>query len=176
MEVSETAVTRRSLPLMEAVAAWVIAPDDVFEELGALPGAAVVHAWRVLRLLALCAPDPPPPASLPFNSQGMEALEEAILRADYDEAIRYPLAVLARCLTPGAEPDFERLSWACLCAADWAFTRGGAPGVGRSFVCAAARLSGLASYVEVARRVVAGERPEASGAMRTEAGDREFSP
>lgn len=145
---------------MDTVSTSVIVPDAAFSEITTMPRVAVLHTWRVLRLLAICAADPPSPSALPFNPRGMEALEEAILRADYDEAIRYPLAVLARCLTPGAEPDFERLAWACLCAADWAFCGGRAPGVGRSFAYAAARLSGQAPYTEVARRLSVGGRSE----------------
>jgi len=128
----------------------------------------VLHAWRVLRLLAIRATDPwPSRTPPPFDRRGMQALETAILRADYDEALRFPLAVLARCLTPGAEPDLERLGWACLCAVEWAFTRGRAPRVGRSFAYAAARITGLAPYVEVARRLAAGERAKVDEAEAT---------
>jgi hypothetical protein len=129
--------------LLEARAAWYIMPDQVLSEIRTLPGVGVMHAWRVLRLLAVSAVDGGPRETWPFDRCGMEAFEEAILHAEYEDSIRLPLAVLVRCLTPGAEPDMERLARACLCAADWAFTIGGAPGVARSFAYAGARISGL---------------------------------
>ncbi len=133
-------MSRRDPRPIDAAAAWPIAPDAVLAEVRTLPKEGVLHAWRVLRLLTVCATDPRSPAPS-FDRRGMESLEEAILRADYDEALRLPLAVLARCLTPGAGLDFDRLGRACLCAANWAFTSGRAPGVGRSFALAAARIT-----------------------------------
>jgi hypothetical protein len=107
----------------------------------------------VLRLLAVWAADSGSAVPVPFDVCGMEALEESILLAEYDEAIRYPLAVLARYLTPGVEPDSERFGWACLCAAQWAFSVGRAPEMGRSFIHAAAHITGLNSHMAVARAV-----------------------
>jgi hypothetical protein len=93
----------------------------------------------------------------------MEALEKSILLASYDEGLRHPLAVLARHLTPGVEPDPERFGWACLCVAEWAISIGAAPGMGRSFTCAAARITGLNSYMAVARSLAEGGRPVDGG-------------
>ena len=46
----------RSHPrLLEERAASYIMPDQVLSEVRTLPGVGVVHAWRVLRLLAVCA-------------------------------------------------------------------------------------------------------------------------
>jgi len=56
-----------------------------------------------------------------------------------------------------------RLGWACLCAAEWAIGPGGAPRTGRSFIYAAARITGLSSYMAVARAVAAGERADEEG-------------
>lgn len=123
-----------------------IQPDYALVEMGSLPSLGAVHTWRVLRLLALRAADSATPAS-PYDRSGMEALEQAILSADYDTAIRYPLAVIARLLTPGVESDFERLGWACLCTAEWAFTVGSAPATARSFIYAAAAVTGLAPFI-----------------------------
>jgi hypothetical protein len=148
-------VSRQSARFMEARAAWAIVPDGVLSEVRTLPAAGVAHAWRVLRLLAVRAADPRPAKPVTFDRSGMAALEESILFADYDEAIRYPLAVLARCLTPGVEPDPERLGWACLCAAEWAFSIGHAPETGRSFTYAAAVITGRSAYLAVARGLAA---------------------
>jgi hypothetical protein len=138
---------------LEAGAGWAIVPDGIFSELRTLPAVGVVHAWRVLRLLAVWASDSHSAVPVPFDVCGMEALERSILFAEYDEAIRYPLAVLARHLTPGVEPDTEWFGWACLCVAEWAISTGCAPEMGRSFIYAAARITGLNSYMAVARAV-----------------------
>jgi hypothetical protein len=143
---------------MEAEAVWEIIPDGVLSEVRTLPGIGVVHAWRVLRLLAAWAADSRSAVPVPFDRCGMERLEESILFADYDDAIRYPLAVLARYLTPGVEPDAERFGWACLCVAEWAISVGCAPEMGRSFTYAAARITGLDRYMAVARSLAEGGR------------------
>ncbi len=136
---------------MDALAGWDIVPDGIFSELRTLSAVGRVHAWRVLRLLAVWAADSRSAVPVPFDVCGMEALERSILFAEYDEAIRYPLALLARYLTPGVEPDAERFGWACLCVAEWAISTGCAPETGRSFIYAAARITGLNSYTAVAR-------------------------
>ncbi len=155
---------------IEKVTTWKIVADDALSEIRTLPPIGVVHAWRILRLLAICAVDPPSPASIPFDRRGMEALEEEILGADYDEGIRFPLAVLARCLTPGAESGFERLAWACMCAAEWAFGDGEAPRAGRSFIYAAARVSGSARYVNAARWLAACDQGTDEGEVEERTG------
>ena len=142
------------------MAAWAIAPDGVLSEVRTLPTAGVAHTWRVLRLLAVRAADTRSANPVTFDRRGMAALEESILFADYDEAIRYPLAVLARCLTPGVEPDPERFGWACLCAAEWAFSIGRAPEMGRSFTYAAAVITGRSAYLAVARGLAADGSPD----------------
>jgi hypothetical protein len=156
-------VSRRSPQLLEAVVGWTIFPDSVLSEVRTLPAVGVVHAWRVLRLLAVRAIDSRSAEPVQFDRRGMEALEEAILLASYDGAIRHPLAVLAHYLTPGVEPDPERFGWACLCVAEWAVSVGRAPGMGRAFTYAAARITGLNSYMAVARSLSAGGRPPGEG-------------
>jgi hypothetical protein len=147
-------VTRRG-PGGEADAGWPIYPDRVLSELWTLPAEGVAHAWRVLRLLNVRAVNSYAAEPVPFDRDGMERLEASILFAEYDEAMRYPLAVLARYLTPGVEPDPERFGWACLCVAEWAISTGGAPEMARSFTYAAARITGLKSYMAVAGALAA---------------------
>jgi hypothetical protein len=132
--------------------AWTIMPDAALGVARLLPGLGAVHTWRVLRCLALwivedraCAP--------PFDGRGMQALEEQILTSGYDDAIRLPLAVIARSLTPGAEDaDLERMAYACLCVAEWAHGRG-LYSVATSFADASALATGLERYAEVAARL-----------------------
>jgi hypothetical protein len=143
---------------MEEGAGWEIVVDGVLSEVRALPDLGVIHAWRVLRLLGAWAADTRSAVPVPFDRRGMERLEESILFADYDDAVRYPLAVLARYLTPGVEPDAERFGWACLCVAEWAISVGGAPEMGRSFTYAAARITRLERYMAVARAMAEGGR------------------
>ena len=147
-------MTARGPRVMEAVAGWPIRPDGVLTEIRTLPGAGVVHAWRVLRLLEVWSASPVPVA---FDRRGTKQLETSILNADYDEGIRNPLAVLARLLTPRVKPDPARLGWACLCVAEWAISDGGAPETARSFIYAAARITGLNSYMALARAATATE-------------------
>jgi hypothetical protein len=146
---------------VDAYLEWAIVPDGVLSEVRTLPAVGVMHAWRVLRLLEVRARGSRSAEPPQFERAGMEALEESILFADYDEAVRYPLAVLARSLTPGVEPDPERFGWACMCVAEWAIGTGRAPGMGRSFTCAAARITGLSSYMAVALSLAPGGRAAA---------------
>jgi hypothetical protein len=149
-------MSARDPRLVEAVAGWPIRPDGVLTEIRTLPGAGVVHAWRVLRLLEIWSASPVP-VPVAFDRRGTKQLEISILHADYDEGIRNPLAVLARLLTPRVKPDPVRLGWACLCVAEWAISDGGAPETARSFIYAAARITGLDSYMALARAAAASE-------------------
>jgi hypothetical protein len=129
-----------------------IDPDVAFSLIGALPAFAALHAWRVLRSLSLwiadgCAALPP------FTERGMQSLERQILTSVYDDEIRFPLAVITRALTPGADAaQVDRMGYACLCVTEWALARGLYP-VSTAFADAAAVGTGLEKYAEVAARL-----------------------
>ena len=132
--------------------AGTITPDAALGVGRVLPAPGAVHAWRVLRSLALWIAADRADAP-PFDGRGMQALEEQILTSAYDDAIRLPLAVIARSLTPGAEDaDLERMAYACLCVAEWAHRRG-LDSVATSFADASALATGLERYAEVAERL-----------------------
>jgi len=83
----------------------------------------------------------------------MQVLERQILTSVYDDAIRLPLAVIARGLTPGDEGrDIELMGYACLCAAEWAHARG-FNSLCLSFAHASALATGMECFAEVAARL-----------------------
>lgn len=129
-----------------------VTPNAAFEAIRLLPADGGVHAWRVLRAVALwisggCAGSPP------FDARGIRTLEERILTAGYDDEIRLPLAVIARSLAPDADDaEVERLAYACLCVADWALGRR-LYGLAASFATAASLAAGSEPYAAVAARL-----------------------
>lgn len=131
--------------------AWTMAPNAALEVLRLLPADGAVHAWRVLRSLSLwiaedCEGSPP------FDAEGMRHFEERILKAEYDDEIRLPLAVIVRALTPGAsDAEVRRLAYACLCVAEWALGRR-LFSLATSFANASALVGASDSYVEIATR------------------------
>jgi len=119
-----------------------------------------LHTWRVLRSLALWIADDWTP---PFNADGMRELERQILTSVYDDAIRLPLAVIARGLTPGAEDtELERMGYACLCVAEWAHARG-FNALCLSFAHASALATGMECFAEVATRLRSALDPHSPG-------------
>jgi tetratricopeptide (TPR) repeat protein len=58
-----------------------------------------------------------------FDAAYMAEWERRLLTAPLDPGARFPLAVIVGELA-GADPRVGRLSWACVCVADWALGRG----------------------------------------------------
>lgn len=92
-------------------------------ELHGLPPAQFRHISQVLHLLrAELAEDSPRQRKL-RASRDLSTLEESILLASYELAIRDPLSVIVYRCAQKERPD-PQLAWACLCAAEWARAQG----------------------------------------------------
>ncbi|HEU4559121.1 MAG TPA: hypothetical protein VFS20_14770 [Longimicrobium sp.] len=109
--------------------------------------------WQVLRTLRLWTAQPEGQRDGLFDSDYMDAWERALLTGSLDPDVRFPLAVIVGELN--ASPAGEaRLSWACVCVADWALGRR-AVGAALSFAEAAALASPLqARYAWLAGRLL----------------------
>lgn len=95
-------------------------PPDVLAE---LPEEAAFTVWQVLRCVSLWAGEVEPRRATMFNRAYMRQWEQRLLTAELDTDARFPLAVIVGELAR-ATPGASRLSWACVCVADWALGRG----------------------------------------------------
>jgi tetratricopeptide (TPR) repeat protein len=107
-------ITAPALPTGSAL------PPDVLAE---LPEEAAFTVWQVLRCVVLWTGEPEPRRATMFNRPYMREWEQRLLTAELDTDARFPLAVIVGELAR-ATPDAGRLSWACVCVADWALGRG----------------------------------------------------
>lgn len=93
------------------------------EVLAHLPHDVAFAAWQVLRSVSLWTAEPEPRRGRMFGAEFMEEWERTLLSATFDPEARFPLAVIVRELA-GPDPAGGRLSWACVCMADWLLGRG----------------------------------------------------
>ncbi|HYH80472.1 MAG TPA: hypothetical protein VEX86_11770 [Longimicrobium sp.] len=119
---------------------------------GLAPDAAFA-IWQVLRTLRLWTAEPERRRDAMFDAAYMETWERALLTGSLDAEVRFPLAVIVGELA--VHPAGEgRLSWACVCVADWALGHG-AVRAGLAFAEAAALASPLqARYAWLAGRLL----------------------
>lgn len=103
-----------------AVPAATALPPDLLSE---LPTEMAFTVWQVLRCVTLWTAEPPPRRAAMFDAGCMHAWEQRLLTAPLDAEARFPLAVVVGELA-GPTPGSGRLSWACVCVADWALGRG----------------------------------------------------
>jgi tetratricopeptide (TPR) repeat protein len=105
-----------------------------------VPGASAETAfavWQVLRSATLWAGEPPEHRDGMFARAEMDAWERRLLTSSLEPEVRFPLAVIVAEMAAGAAAG-ARLSWACVCVADWALGRG-ARRLALAFAEAAAR-------------------------------------
>jgi hypothetical protein len=109
--------------------------------------------WQVLRTLRLWTAEPERRREAMFDPAYMDTWERALLTGSLEPDVRFPLAVIVGEMA--AHPAGEgRLSWACVCVADWALGRG-AVRAGLAFAEAAALASPLqARYAWLAGRLL----------------------
>ncbi|HEX6749885.1 MAG TPA: hypothetical protein VF092_21510 [Longimicrobium sp.] len=122
--------------------------DAAVQELvgSALPPLVFVHTYEVLSLLFAWLIVEPEARAVLIDPERLAGLEEMILLAAYDTAIRDPLAVIVSRLCEPCATD-AKLAWACLCAAEWARAQGFV-GVMLVFAhCAAAASDSIAYYL-----------------------------
>lgn len=91
--------------------------------LAELPADMAFAVWQVLRSVALWAGEPEERRAGMFDPDYMKEWERRLLTAPFDPEARFPLAVVVGELA-GPRPGAGRLSWACVCVADWALGRG----------------------------------------------------
>jgi len=95
-------------------------PPEVLAE---LPPDMAFAVWQVLRSVTLWSREPEHRRAAMFDPAYMKAWERRLLTAPLVPEARFPLAVIVGELA-GANPGAGRLSWACVCVADWALGRG----------------------------------------------------
>src|SRR4051794_6607906 len=95
-------------------------PPEVLAE---LPPDMAFAVWQGLRSVTLWTGEPVPRRAGMFDPAYMAEWERRLLTAPLDPGARFPLAVIVGELA-GADPQAGRLSWACVCVADWALGRG----------------------------------------------------
>lgn len=131
-----------------------VRPEDVFHEL--LPELApkpTMHVWRVLRTLHLWLRAREDERASLFDPAALLELEEAILLSGYDRRLGDPLAVIVDCIvSPG---PVEKLSWACICVAEWA-SRKAFPHTKVGFAYCAAYAANSVRYYLVAELAAVG--------------------
>jgi len=88
-----------------------------------LPPDMAFAVWQVLRSVTLWAGEPERRRAGMFDPDYMQEWERRLLTAPFDPEARFPLAVVVGELA-GPNPGAGRLSWACVCVADWALGRG----------------------------------------------------
>lgn len=117
--------------LTETDAAPALADDPVIatgtplgpEVLAGVAPDLAFAVWQVLRTLRLWTAQPEGEREGMFDPGFMEAWESALLTGSLEPDVRFPLAVIVGELN--AHPAGEaRLSWACVCVADWALGHG----------------------------------------------------
>lgn len=93
----------------------VLGPDV----LAGVPADLAFTVWQVLRALQLWTSQPDRQREDLFDPEYMAEWERALLTGSLEPDVRFPLAVIVGELA--ARPAGEgRLSWACVCVADWA--------------------------------------------------------
>lgn len=155
--------------LTETDAAPALADDPVIatgtplgpELLAGVAPDVAFAVWQVLRTLRLWTAQPEGQRDGMFDPAFMDAWERALLTGSLEPDVRFPLAVIVGELN--AHPAGEaRLSWACVCVADWALGRG-AVRAGLAFAEAAA----LASPTQARYAWLAGRLLRTHGEGRT---------
>lgn len=131
-----------------------VRPQAVFHEL--LPELApkpTMHVWRVLRTLHLWLRAPEDERASLFDPAALLELEEAILLSAYERRLADPLAVVVGFMaSPG---PVEKLTWACICVADWA-SRNAFPQTKLGFAYCAAYAANSVRYYLVAELAAVG--------------------
>lgn len=89
-----------------------------------LPEAFSLPVWQALRCVVRWSAAEPGSRSALFDAAAMEEWEVELLLADWDEALRLPVAVIAGVLVDAEGASPERLARACLCVTDWALAHG----------------------------------------------------
>jgi hypothetical protein len=107
------------------------------EALAELPPDMAFAVWQVLRSVTLWTGEPEHRRAAMFDPAYMKEWEKRLLTAPLAPEARFPLAVIVNELA-GPAPGAGRLSWACVCVADWALGRG-ATRAALAFAEAAAR-------------------------------------
>jgi len=112
----------------------VALPPEVLAE---LPPDMAFAVWQVLRSVTLWTGEPEHRRAAMFDAAYMKEWERRLLTAPLAPEARFPQAVIVNELA-GPAPGGGRLSWACVCVADWALGRG-ATRAALAFAEAAAR-------------------------------------
>jgi tetratricopeptide (TPR) repeat protein len=110
------------------------------ETVSELSADASVLVWRVLRSVLLWAAEDPAHRGSLLDPASLREWEERLLTESYAAELRMPLAVIVGELARGDQAGAGRISWACLCATDWALARR-APRTALAFAEAAALVS-----------------------------------
>lgn len=98
-----------------------VAGAEVIRE---LPPDVALPVWQVLRGVLLWAAEGPVSRAGLYEREPIDEWEEALLLDTFDPALRNPLAVIVAELgTPPAAAAPGRVSWACVCVADWALAQ-----------------------------------------------------
>ncbi|HEV7589593.1 MAG TPA: tetratricopeptide repeat protein, partial [Longimicrobium sp.] len=95
-------------------------PPEVLAE---LPPDMAFAVWQVLRSVTLWSREPEQRRAAMFDPAYMKEWERRLLTAPLEPEARFPLAVIVGELAR-PNPGAGRLSWACVCVADWALGRG----------------------------------------------------
>jgi tetratricopeptide (TPR) repeat protein len=88
-----------------------------------LPADVALPVWHTLRSVLLWTQVPPGARAELFGDGAMEAWEAEVLTGALEEAVRSPLAVIARELSAPEEASPQQIAWACFCVTEWALGR-----------------------------------------------------
>lgn len=102
-----------------------------------LPADVALPVWHTLRSVLLWTQVPPGARVALFGDGAMEAWEAEVLTGALEEAVRSPLAVIARELSAPEAASAQQIAWACFCVTEWALGRR-APATAMVFAEAAA--------------------------------------
>lgn len=111
-----------------------IAGAEVVRE---LPDAFALPVWQTLRSVLAWAGGEPGMRGDLFEAQAMAEWEEELLRGEWEEALRLPLAVIVGAMVEAERASPELLARSCMCVTEWALSRG-AVTTGLAFAEAAA--------------------------------------
>jgi tetratricopeptide (TPR) repeat protein len=88
-----------------------------------LPADVALPVWHTLRSVLLWTQVPPGARAALFGDGAMEAWEAEVLTGALEEAVRNPLAVIARELSAPEVASPQQIAWACFCVTEWALGR-----------------------------------------------------
>ena len=98
-----------------------IAGAEVVRE---LPDAFALTVWQTLRSVLAWAGGEPGLRGDLFEARAMAEWEVELLRGEWEEALRLPLAVIVGALGEADDASAERLARACFCVSEWALDHG----------------------------------------------------